>query len=67
MHLTFHVSCVKPAKESPLVPASRTPLPPWIINGDTVYSVKHLVAVCHCGQGWQYLVDLEGYGPEEGS
>lgn len=65
IHPSFHVNCVKPSKEVPLVPVSRPPPPPRIINGHTVYSVRRLLAVHRCGRGWQYLVEWEGYGPEE--
>ncbi|XP_076601144.1 solute carrier family 22 member 13-like [Chaetodon auriga] len=36
VHPTFHVSQVKPVKESPLMPIERPPLPPWIIDGGPI-------------------------------
>ena len=65
VHPTFHVSRVKPAKESPMVPAATPPPPPEVIEGGPVYKVKQLLAVRNRGRGKQYLVDWVGYGPEE--
>lgn len=67
MHPTFHVAQIKPAKESTLVLASKPPPPPQIIDGGLVYIGRSLLAVCRWGRGLQYLVDWEGYGPEERS
>ena len=40
---TFHVSLIKPVKESVLVPASRPPPPPRFIDGGSVFTVKWLL------------------------
>ncbi|XP_058478083.1 uncharacterized protein LOC131449256 [Solea solea] len=67
VHPTFHVSRVKPVKESLMVPAAVPPPPPQMVDGGPVYSVKALLAVRNRGRGRQFLVDWEGYGPEERS
>lgn len=65
VHLSFHVSHLKPVSSSPLVPPSRLPPPAWIIAGSPAYSIRHLLDVHHCGRGLQYLVDWEGFASEE--
>ena len=43
VHPTFHVSKVKPVRESPLVPAAPPPPPPRIIDGRPTYAIHRLL------------------------
>ncbi|XP_029285402.1 uncharacterized protein LOC115006916 [Cottoperca gobio] len=65
VHPIFHVTRVKPVKESPLVPTTKPSPPPQFFEGGDVYTVKRLLAARRKGRGYQYLVDWERYGPEE--
>lgn len=65
VHPTFHVGKIKPVKESSLVPATKPPPPPRIVDGGLVYTVKKLLAVRRRGRGRQFLVDWKGYGAED--
>ncbi|KAG1953646.1 retrotransposable element [Pimephales promelas] len=67
---TFHVSLLKPAGgprgEAEGGTASQSP-PPILVDGEEAYRVHKLLDPRRRGNVLQYLVDWEGYGPEEQS
>ncbi|KAG1930727.1 retrotransposable element [Pimephales promelas] len=67
---TFHVSLLKPAGgprgEAEEGATSRGP-PAFLVDGEEAYKVHKLLDSRRRGNILQYLVDWEGYGPEEQS
>ncbi|XP_061741298.1 uncharacterized protein LOC133541746 [Nerophis ophidion] len=67
-HSVVHVSQIKPVAESSLSPAAPAPPPSrFLPNGDQVWTVKEILRVRRQGRGLVYLVDWDGYGPEDRS
>lgn len=46
-------------------PTEGMPLPPQLFDGGPVYAVWCLICSRRRGRGLQYLVNWEGYGPED--
>ncbi|KAI2657384.1 Transposon Tf2-6 polyprotein [Labeo rohita] len=71
IHPTFHVSLLKPCHE-PLLPSTEPgqeeePPPLLVLEEGSIYSVNEILQSRRCGGRLEYLVDWEGYGPEERS
>ncbi|KAI2643793.1 Transposon Tf2-9 polyprotein [Labeo rohita] len=69
IHPTFHVSLLKPYFPSAtgVTGAEAEPPPPEILDQPSVYAVHEILDSRRRGGHLEYLVDWEGYGPEERS
>ncbi|KAK3506178.1 hypothetical protein QTP70_012512 [Hemibagrus guttatus] len=72
IHPTFHMSLLKPHHPSvspstePGVDAAEPPLP-LLLDDGAAYGLREILDSRHRGGQLEYLVDWEGYGPEERS
>ncbi|KAL0151632.1 hypothetical protein M9458_053033 [Cirrhinus mrigala] len=69
IHPTFHVSLLKPfspsATDTP--GAEAEPPPPEVLEQSSVFTVREILDSQRRGGRLEYLIDWEGYGPEERS
>ncbi|KAL0148604.1 hypothetical protein M9458_056151 [Cirrhinus mrigala] len=69
IHPTFHISLLKPYFPSATEPpgAEAGPPPPEVLDQPSTYTVRQILDSRRCGGHLEYLIDWEGYGPEEHS
>ncbi|KAI2645968.1 Transposon Tf2-8 polyprotein [Labeo rohita] len=69
IHPTFHVSLLKPFFPSATEPpgAELEPPPPEVLDQPSIYSVREILDSRRRGGHLEYLINWEGYGPEQRS
>ncbi|KAI2645523.1 Transposon Tf2-8 polyprotein [Labeo rohita] len=69
IHPTFHISRLKPyfPSATEITGAQAEPPPPEILDPPSVYTVREILDSRRRGSQLEYLIDWEGYGPEERS
>lgn len=65
VRLTFYISQIQPVNKSELEPQTNDPPQARIIDGEEAFPIRKMLDMFCCGRGWQYLVDWQGYLPEE--
>ncbi len=69
--LTFHISLLKPTGgprgEGDQEETAEESTPPIVVDGEEAYRVREILDSRRRGRVLQYLIDWEGYGPEERS
>uniref|UniRef100_A0A3B1KEA5 Gypsy retrotransposon integrase-like protein 1 n=1 Tax=Astyanax mexicanus TaxID=7994 RepID=A0A3B1KEA5_ASTMX len=65
----FHVSLLKPLVPGPLAEGAPADVPPTAVEGEdsTTYAIREVLDSRRRGGVLQYLIDWEGFGPEERS
>ncbi|TPX36858.1 hypothetical protein SeMB42_g07005 [Synchytrium endobioticum] len=65
IHPVFHISLLKRYKR-PSDPSKQLPKPPPMqVTSDDGWVIKDIIEVRRRGRGFEYLIDWEGFGPED--
>lgn len=67
IHPMYHIFLLKSYVVSTLSSPALPPPPLRLVDGGEVYTLWHLLDVRRQGRGLDYLMDWEGYSPEEWS